>query len=226
MYVGHFAVGIALKAFNPKVPALPIFFGVGFLDILDGVFVITGLNKVTANLDALPYLFFDLTFIDWDHSLLMALFWSIVWGAVFIRNKSIAAIAVLACFSHFLADWPMHNSDLALYPHGDYHLGGGLWGTLGIWSWVLEGAFAAILVAYSYRRLLKQGINPFWLSILLVVLFLQLSPWLSPMRYVAMMGEPAAHLLHGALVMIGFLLPSLILTALINRGEQQHTRKA
>jgi hypothetical protein len=27
-----------------------------------------------------PYLFFDLTFIDWDHSLLMAAFWSVVWG--------------------------------------------------------------------------------------------------------------------------------------------------
>lgn len=37
---------------------------------------------MTANVDSLPYLYFDLTFIDWDHSLVAAFFWSAVWAAL------------------------------------------------------------------------------------------------------------------------------------------------
>lgn len=42
MYVGHFAIGLAIKARHPEIPALPILLGVGFLDILDGLFIIVG----------------------------------------------------------------------------------------------------------------------------------------------------------------------------------------
>jgi predicted Na+-dependent transporter len=59
-----------------------------------------------------------------------------------------------------------------------------------------------------------------WAIIVLVLLFLQMSPWLSPMKFVAQLSEPATHLLHGALVTIGFLVPGLLLTWLINRGER------
>jgi hypothetical protein len=123
MYVGHFAIGLAIKARMPEVPTLPIMLGVGFLDILDGLFIIAGFDRVTPNLLAGPYLFFDLTFIDWDHSLLMALLWSLVWGVLFSRTPKVALVAALAAFSHFIADWPMHNGDLALYPHSSEHLG-------------------------------------------------------------------------------------------------------
>jgi hypothetical protein len=41
------------------------------------------------------------------------------------------------------------------------------------------------------------------------------------MKFVAQLSEPGAHLMHGALVTIGFLLPGLILTWLVNRAEPQ-----
>lgn len=118
----------------------------------------------------------------------------------------------------------MHNSDLALYPYSEVHLGMGLWGKLGIWSWALEGAFVAALLAGSYISLRKRGIDITWPCAFLVALFFQLSPWLSPMKMVATFSEPAAHLAHGGLVAIGFIVPGLTLTALINRAERQaHT---
>jgi hypothetical protein len=40
------------------------------------------------------------------------------------------------------------------------------------------------------------------------------------MKFVAELSEPATHLLHGALVTIGFLVPGLLLTWLINREER------
>lgn len=220
MYVGHFAIGLAIKARYPKVPALPIMMGVGFLDLLDGIFILLGFNTVTPNLASGPYLFFDLTFIDWDHSLLAALFWSVIWGLLFIKHRAVAAVAALAAFSHFIADWPMHNSDLALYPYSIEHYGYGLWGKLGTLAWVLEGAFSAVLAVYAWRISARRGVSLVWPCAVLVVLFLQLSPVASPMKFVATLQEPLTHILHGALVSLGFLIPGLLLTWLLDRAER------
>jgi hypothetical protein len=56
------------------------------------------------------------------------------------------------------------------------------------------------------------------------VLFLNLSPWLSPMKFVAGLSEPSAHLLHGVLVTLGFVAPGALLTWLVTRGERQPRR--
>jgi hypothetical protein len=220
MYVGHFAIGMAIKARCPEVPALPIMLGVGFMDILDGLFVMAGISRMTPNLASGPYLFFDLTFIDWDHSLLMAFVWSLVWGALFLKDRRVAFVAVLAAFSHFIADWPVHNRDLALFPHSDWHLGLSLWGRLGTTAWLLEGLFAAALTFYAWRSSARRGVSLLWPSVVLALLFVQLSPWLSPMRVAAMLGEPAAHLLGGALVTLGFLVPGLLLVWLWDRASR------
>jgi len=220
MYVGHFAIGLAIKARYPKVPALPIMMGVGFLDLLDGIFILLGFNTVTPNLASGPYLFFDLTFIDWDHSLLAALFWSMIWGLLFVKHRAVAAVAALAAFSHFIADWPMHNSDLALYPHSIEHYGYGLWGKLGTLAWVIEGVFSAVLAVYAWRISACRGVSLVWPCAVLVVLFLQLSPVASPMKFVATLQEPLTHILHGALVSLGFLIPGLLLTWLLDRAER------
>ena len=93
MYVGHFAIGVAIKSVSPKTPTLPIMLGVGFTDIIDGLLIIAGADRVTPNLNSGPYLFFDLTFIDWDHSLLMATVLSLLWASLFWRDKLTAWIA-------------------------------------------------------------------------------------------------------------------------------------
>jgi len=220
MYAGHFAIGLALQAKHPKLPALPLVLGAGFLDLLDGVFIVFGWDHVRADLGAGPYLFFDLSFIDWDHSLLMAAVWSLAWGALFCRNRRLALLATLAAFSHFLADFPVHNRDLALFPGSQAHFGLGLWSRLGIGSWLLEGAFAAALCAYATLSSARRGVRTWWTNALVAVLFVSLSPWLSPMKAIAKLAEPAAHLLHGALVALGFLLPALALSWLCMRAER------
>jgi hypothetical protein len=221
MYVGHFAIGLAIKARMPEVPTLPIMLGVGFLDILDGLFIIAGFDRVTPNLLAGPYLFFDLTFIDWDHSLLMALLWSLVWGVLFSRTPKVALVAALAAFSHFIADWPMHNGDLALYPHSSEHLGWGLWGRWATLSWAAEGLFAVALCSYAWVQSASRGVSLLWPCVVLAVLMLNLSPWLSPMKVIATLDEPAAHVAHGALVALGFLVPGLLIAWLTNAAERR-----
>lgn len=224
MYVGQFAIGLALKASFPGIPTLPLLLGVGFLDILDGIFIMLGWDIVTPNFAAGPYLFFDLTFIDWDHSLLAAVVWSVVWACLFWKDRRIAVLAFVASFSHFLADWPMHNNDLALLPHSQTHFGLGLWGRLGTASWVIEGVFVVVLAAYAWNSARKRGVNWIWPLVVLAIAFFNLSPWLSPMKHIAVLDEPAAHLLHGLLVTLGFLLPGALLTWLVNREERKALR--
>lgn len=76
-----------------------------------------GIDRVTPNLAAGPCLFFDLAFIDWDLSLVFAILWPAVWGALFIkRGRKLAVRAGIASFSHFLADWAMHNCEPRAVP--------------------------------------------------------------------------------------------------------------
>lgn len=220
MYFGHFAVGMALKAKYKEIPLVPIILGAGFLDVINGILVAIGVEKVTPNLKTLPYLYFDLTFIDWDHSLLMAIIWSLLWGCLFINNKKIALIAALSCFLHFVADLPMHNADMALYPYAQQYLGYGLWGKWGIWSWVFEIGFAAVLLAYAYVQHRKIGENITWQLVFIGLLALQMSPWTSPMKHVAMLAEPYASIFHGILVTTGFVIPTFILVWLYKRSSK------
>jgi len=221
MYAGHFAIGLALRARHPELPAWPAILGAGFLDLLDGAFIVLGWDRVHADLAAGPYLFFDLSFIDWDHSLLMAFVWSLAWAALFLKDKRVALLAAVAGFSHFLADFPVHNHDLALFPGAEMHFGWGFWSRLGAGAWILEGVFTALLCAYATRLNQRRGARSLWTNATVALLFVSLSPWLSPMKPVAKLPEPTAHLLHGVLVALGFLLPGLALSWLCERAERR-----
>lgn len=223
MYVGHFAAGLAIKSFAPNVPAAPIILGVGVLDLVDGLLTMAGVNRVEPNLEAGPYLFFDLVFIDWDHSLLMAVVISLLWGLLFLRKGwVVSAVAAGAAFSHWLLDLPMHNADLALFPFSDIELGFGLWGTMLTGAWVLEGVVSVVFVVIALIRFRSRGVRMadlVWPVVILAVLFASLSPWLSPMQHAATLGAPADYLVLGAMVALGFLVPGLVLSRLIERAE-------
>ena len=216
MYAGHFAIGLALQSRMPRQTAWPVVLGVGLLDLLNGLFIVLGWDHVSPNLAAGPYLYFDLRFIDWDHSLLAALLWSLAWGLLCWRHgRGLAVWGAVAALSHWVADWPVHNHDLAWYPFSDQHAGAGLWARLGTWAWWLEGGLVLGLVALAWRQAGHRGADWRWPGLLVVALWLGLNPWLSPMRAMAGWPEPWAHLGHGSLVGLGFLLPGLALIALI-----------
>ncbi len=219
MYFGHFAIGVALKACQPKVSVWPIMIGVGLIDILNGIFIIAGLDIVTPDLKALPYLYFDLTYIDWDHSLLMAIIWSSLFGLLFWRkSRRTAIVAFIAAISHFIVDIPLHNSDMAIFPTSQIKIGMGLWGSHPYNSWVLEILFSIILLGYGYVKSRKEGINILPQLVFITLVIIQMSPWLSPMKIVAKLGNPYDYLLHGVLVSVGFIAPSLILILLYKRS--------
>ena len=228
MYAAHFAIGLALQSRAPRQPAWPIVLGVGLLDLLNGLFIVMGWDQVSPNLAAGPYLYFDLRFIDWDHSLLAAGLWSGAWGLLcWHRSRALAAWGLVAALSHWVADWPVHNHDLALFPFSDQHVGAGLWGQLGPWAWWLEGGLVLGLIGLAWQQARLRSADWRWPCLVVTALWLGLNPWLSPMRWMAVWPEPWAHLGQGTLVGLGFLLPGLVLMALLARAPSvpgRHTR--
>ena len=223
MYFGHFAVATALKAHKPDVPALPLFIGAGVIDIVNGLMIVGGADIVRGNLNTLPYLYFDLVFIDWDHSLLMAAVWSALFAWIckaFYQSGKIAWFAFLCSMLHWLADVPVHNADLALYPYSDIKFGWGWWAKYGEWSWGIEVAFMAVLLIYAWVKSAKNGVDLKWQTLFLILTALNVSPWLSPMKHVATLPEPWAYLIHGFLVTVGYVIPPLILVWLYARQRK------
>jgi len=155
--------------------------GVGLLDLLFGPFVLMGIERATVTPDISPG--FTLDYIDWSHSLLMALVWSAVYAAFFIRrDRRVAAFMGFAVFSHFLLDLPMHPPDLALWPGSATHLGLGLWQLLPRGWWFVELALVLTLGGYyvgKARRAEEFGGRPIAVLVVILVLHLLNSPWLS-----------------------------------------------
>src|SRR5207237_10201783 len=101
MYAGHFAAGLAMKAKQPSAPTWALLLGTGLLDVLFGVFVMLGLERVTMT----PHVGqgFSLDFIDWSHSLLMSLVCSLVYGARLSRRAgALACMLAFAVSARFL----------------------------------------------------------------------------------------------------------------------------
>ena len=184
MYAGHFAAGLAIKAKQPEAPSWAVFLGVGFLDVLFGIFVMLGIERVTITPGVSPG--FRLNFIDWSHSLAMSLVWAAIFSAFFWRRgRAVVLTVAFAVFSHFLLDWPMHPPDLALWPHSSLHIGFGLWHRYPTGWWWMELAF--IIAGCSYyvvraRRLGSFGGRAFWACGVVLVLHIVNSPWLAPTR--------------------------------------------
>jgi membrane-bound metal-dependent hydrolase YbcI (DUF457 family) len=179
MYAGHFAAGLALKAGRPAAPTAAILLGTGLLDVLFGIFVMLGIERVTMT----PHVGqgFSLDFIDWSHSLAMSVVWSILYCLLFWRRgRGIVFLLAFVVFSHFLLDVPMHPSDLALWPHSETHVGFGLWNRLPLGWWWIELAFVLAACAYYLRGARRQksfGGNAWWASAVVVLLHVLNAPW-------------------------------------------------
>ena len=181
MYAGHFAAGLALKAKTPEAPTWGILLGVGVLDILFGPFVLLGLETVTLTPGQSPG--FSLDHIDWSHSLVTSVIWSILFALLFVRfGRKVMSVMAAAVFSHFILDLAMHPADLALWPGSDVHLGLGLWRLLPTGWWFFELGLVVLLLGYYWRRSkTERSFGGRAVAVVATVLILHVlnSPWLS-----------------------------------------------
>ena len=136
MFVGHYGVSFAARAASPKLPLWALFVAVQFLDVLWGVFVLIGLEKVRIVPGITATNPLDLYYMPYTHSLVAAVAWSAaaaiayrLWTGFSRREgrRSRGAVLVgLAVFSHWVLDFVVHRPDLPLYDD-TAKVGLGLW---------------------------------------------------------------------------------------------------
>ena len=142
MFVGHYGVAFAVKTERNKIPLWVLFVAVQLLDFLWAPFVLLGIEKVRFVPGITATNALDLYYMPYTHSLLGALFWSVVAFVIYkigwrnIASNSAALLVGFAVFSHWLLDLIVHRPDLAIYDD-TLKVGFGLWNYRGI-EFVLE----------------------------------------------------------------------------------------
>jgi len=173
MFVGHFAAGLACKAVEPRANLGTYFAAAQFLDLLWPVLVLTGVEQVRIDPGNTAFTPLDFVSYPWSHSLVMALLWAVLFGALHfwrVRQINVALWLAIAVFSHWVLDWVSHRPDLPLMPGGTTRVGLGLWAsvpaTLAVEGMLLAGA----LVLYLRRTGAASRAGTWGLVALVVVL--------------------------------------------------------
>ena len=158
MFIGHFALGFAAKRVAPRQSLAVLVLAPLWLDVVWPVLVLAGIERasiVPGNTAAQPLL---LEHMPWSHSLLAALVWSALFGAVVwatTRDVRGAWVNAALVFSHWVLDVASHAPDMQLTPWNPKRLGLGLWyslpGTL-IVEGVLFAAGAWVYLTSTHAR--------------------------------------------------------------------------
>lgn len=237
MYVGHLVPGLVALALDAKLPTLAALLAGTWVDLICGAFVALGIDRVSIDRSAGPYMYMRLDFIDFDHSLAATLAWSAVLGVLFVKQGTGSAVTLaLVSFLHWPLDWCVgaarsrssarlvHNGDLALFPHSVQHFGLGLWGQLGILAWLGEGAMV-VLGAGLAARIARQRRGADWTGIWPLVLgpFLLMSPWTSPTLLMPQVPAQAHRYVQGLSLAAGFGGPCALLARTLASAERRAT---
>ncbi len=154
MFVGHYSASFAGKAAERRIPLWVLFIAVQFIDVLWGIFVLLGIEKVRIVPGFTASNALDLYYMPYTHSLLGALCWSVFAYVVCqlapaLRGKRAGLIVAAAVFSHWILDLIVHRPDLALYDSVG-KMGFGLWNYRGA-AFALEMAVLFGGAALLYR---------------------------------------------------------------------------
>ena len=122
MFLGHYGVAFALKRMEPKLSLGTLFVAVQPADLLWGVFLLAGWERV--RIDPGYTAVTPLQFLEYpiSHGLVGMALWAAVGAAVYYswptrdtsRHWQAAALVGLAILSHFALDLPVHAADLPL----------------------------------------------------------------------------------------------------------------
>lgn len=133
MFIGHYAPALALHRARPSVPLWVLFVAAQAVDVIWGVFVLTGVEHARMVPGFTSSNSLDLYDMPYSHGLLATVVWSVglalLWRAFRPpqRRGGEALIVGLAVASHFLLDLVVHVPDLPVVGTDGPKWGLGLW---------------------------------------------------------------------------------------------------
>ncbi len=208
MFVGHYGIAFGLKRADPKLSLGSLFLAVQLVDLLWGIFLLLGWEHVRVEpgfTAASPLVFTDYPL---SHSLLAALCWAVVAGAVAYslptrdtsRHHARAAMLIaVAVASHWFLDLIVHVRDLPLAGTESTRVGLGLWQNLPLSIAAELLILAAGLLLYLTAPSRRIHPRPWRIATLVVVMVgLYLSGFMAlPPDNVTVLGISAIVLLLG-----------------------------
>jgi hypothetical protein len=130
MFVGHYAVSLALKSKGKKASLGLLFLAVQFLDILFFPLVVFGIERLRLVENYTDATHFVLEYMPFSHSLVAAF----VWGGIaflafrlYVGGRRVPLIMAVAVVSHWFLDLIVHTPDLPLLFGDGPMVGLGLW---------------------------------------------------------------------------------------------------
>jgi hypothetical protein len=135
LFIGHFGIGLALKRADKTLSLGLLFIAVQLSDLIYGVTLLTGIEKVSIVSGTNPLTSAQYTYFPYSHSLvatlilagLVALIFLVVPFKTGLPKSRTALVMATAVMSHFVLDVISHNSDIDLLGNGVYKIGLGLW---------------------------------------------------------------------------------------------------
>ena len=184
MFIGHFAVGFALKRVAPRTSLGILTAASQTLDLLWPLFLLLGWERV--RIDPGNTAFTPLAFDSYpiSHSLVMAIVWGAVFALVYFvrtRLRTAAIWIAIAVVSHWVLDWITHRPDMPIAPWSDVKLGLGLWNSIPATIIAESAMFAAGVWIYARTTQARDrmGRANFWAYVVALAV-IYLSNVLSP----------------------------------------------
>lgn len=187
MFLGHFAVALALKPKARRASLGTLFAAAQALDLLWPVFVLLGWESLRIVSAADPFLRLEFLHYPYSHSLLAAVVWGLLFAlgyAALRGHRRMAAWLGLAVLSHWVLDWLSHRPDLPLAPGLSARVGLGLWNHAAATLAVELAMFAAGAAVYlrATRARGRAGSLAIWALLGFLVLVYLASVWGPPPR--------------------------------------------
>jgi hypothetical protein len=156
MFIAHLGVGLAAKKVAPKASLGVLLFAGEALDVLCGMFVVTGIERMRPHPGLMPMSHLEFLSFPWSHGLLMSLVWAsaaMLLGNYFYRSRGTGLIIGLLVFSHWVLDFIAHGPDLPLLFVGSPQVGLGLWNS--VWGTMVVELGIMTLGVLIYIRTTK-----------------------------------------------------------------------
>jgi hypothetical protein len=178
MFIGHYAVALALKRTTPKISLGVLFLSTQLVDLLWPLFMLLGYEHVRidpGNTVVTPLDFYDYPI---THSLIMVIIWATIFSLIYHfykRDLRYSVFVGFCVFSHWILDFITHRPDLPLAFGHDMYFGLGLWNSM-IATLVVEITLFAIGIMMYLRMTVskdKIGNYGFWtLIVFLLMIYL------------------------------------------------------
>ena len=130
MFIGHFALGFALKRAAPKTNLGWLIASVEFVDLLWPIFLLLGLERVEVEPGNTAFTPLSFVSYPYTHSLVGTIVWAVLFGGVYYaisKYRTGALVVATGVLSHWFLDLIVHRPDLLLYPGATEKFGLGMW---------------------------------------------------------------------------------------------------